>query len=96
MSVQRVVVVAVCILFVKEVAAEQICSDPEWFNKSGWQETIVQQAMDDYLRDHRMRVNWLKEPRPPDSIGKSYYEWLWSSGFGSEMKSELVARFCRE
>ena len=45
--------------------ADVICTDRMEFDKAGWQLKPVQQAMDDYLRDHRMRVNWLQEPRLP-------------------------------
>jgi hypothetical protein len=50
--------------------------------------------MDDYLRAHRMRVHWLQEPRPPDAVGRDYYEWLWMHDFGTGMRAELVQRFC--
>jgi hypothetical protein len=74
--------------------ADEVCVDKEKFEKNGWQLTPVQQGMDAYLRDHRMRVNWLKEPRPPSAVGRDYYEWLWINEFGATMKSELVQRFC--
>ncbi len=70
------------------------CSDPEAFLQTGWQQPEVQKAMDHYLRDHKMRVNWMQEPRPPNAVGRDYYEWLWSDEFGAAMKAELVARFC--
>ncbi len=74
--------------------ADEICTDKTEFEKSGWRLEEVQQAMDDYLRDHRMRANWLKEPRPPSAVGRDYYEWLWASEFGAGMKAELVERYC--
>ena len=74
--------------------AESLCFDLEQFQEDGWHQPEVQAAMDDYLRQHRMRVNWLREPVPPDQIGKDYYEWLWHSGFGARMKQELMLRFC--
>ena len=74
--------------------ADGLCADRMEFAKNGWQLKPVQQAMDIYLRDHRMRVNWLKEPRPPDAVGRDYYEWLWINEFGARMKAELVQRYC--
>ena len=74
--------------------ADEICADRMEFEKDGWQLKPVQQAMDEYLRDHRMRVNWGKEPRPPSAVGRDYYEWLWIHDFGAGMKAELVQRFC--
>lgn len=74
--------------------ADNPCADPAMFAESGWQHPAVQDAMDDYLRDHRMRVNWLQEPRPPNAIGRDYYEWLWIDPFGARMKAGLVQRFC--
>lgn len=73
---------------------DEICPDRAEFEKEGWQQEPVQRAMDDYLRDHRMRVNWLKEPRPPSAVGRDYYEWLWMDEFGATMKAELVQRYC--
>jgi hypothetical protein len=74
--------------------ADEICTDRTDFEKSGWQLKPVQRAMDDYLRDHGIRVNWLHEPRPPNAVGRDYYEWLWIDEFGAGMKAELVRRFC--
>jgi hypothetical protein len=74
--------------------ADQICRDKTDFEKNGWQLKPVRRAMDDYLRDHRIRVNWLHEPRPPNAVGRDYYEWLWIDEFGAGMKAELVQRFC--
>ena len=74
--------------------ADEICTDKSEFEKDGWQLRPVQQAMDNYLRDHRMRVNWLNEPRPPNAVGRNYYEWLWIDEFGAGMKAELVQRYC--
>ncbi|HEX4940692.1 MAG TPA: hypothetical protein VFX11_18605 [Candidatus Kapabacteria bacterium] len=74
--------------------ADDICPDPVAFIDAGWQHESVQDAMDDYLRDHRMRANWGQEPVPPDAVGRDYYEWLWISEFGAKMKGELVQRFC--
>ncbi len=79
---------------VAAIRADEICADKTEFEKDGWQLTPVQRAMDRYLRDHRMRVNWLHEPRPPSAVGRDYYEWLWIDDFGATMKSELVQRFC--
>ena len=73
---------------------DEICADQTEFEKDGWQLKPVQQAMDDYLRDRRMRVNWLKEPRPPSAVGRDYYEWLWMEEFGAAMKADLVQRYC--
>lgn len=64
------------------------------FEKNGWRLKPVQQAMDDYLRDHRMRINWGQEPRPPSAVGRDYYEWLWTDNFGAGMKAGLVQLFC--
>ena len=64
------------------------------FENTGWQLKPVQQAMDNYLRDHRIRVNWLKEPRPPSAVGRDYYEWLWIDDFGARMKADLVQHYC--
>jgi hypothetical protein len=74
--------------------ADEICKDRMEFEKNGWQLKPVQQAMDNYLRDHRMRVNWLHEPRPPDAVGRDYYEWLWTDEFGAGMKAGLVKYYC--
>jgi hypothetical protein len=74
--------------------ADELCTDRIEFERDGWQLEPVQQAMDDYLRDHGMRVNWLQEPRPPSAVGRNYYEWLWTHDFGVGMKAELVQRFC--
>jgi hypothetical protein len=74
--------------------AAQICPDRAEFEKDGWQLEPVQRAIDVYLRDHRMRVNWMHEPRPPDAVGRDYYEWLWINEFGAGMKADLARRFC--
>jgi hypothetical protein len=74
--------------------ADEICIDKADFEKNGWQVKPVQRAMDDYLRDHRIRVNWLHEPRPPNAVGRDYYEWLWIDEFGAGMKAELMQQFC--
>jgi len=74
--------------------ADEICTNKLEFEKTGWQLTPVQQAMDIYLRNNRMRVNWLKEPRPPSAVGRDYYEWLWIDEFGARMKAELVQSYC--
>ena len=79
---------------VSDPRADEICTDKVDFERNGWQLKPVQRAMDDYLRDHRIRVNWLHEPRPPNAVGRNYYEWLWIDEFGAEMKVKLVQRFC--
>jgi hypothetical protein len=79
---------------VSDAQSDEICADREEFEKNGWQLRPVQQAMDNYLRDHRMRVNWLREPRPPSAVGRDYYEWLWMDEFGATMKAELVEHYC--
>lgn len=71
-----------------------LCEDSEVFADDGWEQPPVQEAMDDYLRDHRMRANWLDQPSPPDQIGMDYYQWLWTNQYGAAMKSELMRRFC--
>ena len=76
------------------VMAEPVCPSPEEFAVDGWRHPEVQSAMDDYLRDRRTRVNWLQEPRPPNAIGREYYEWLWIDEFGAAMKAEMEKRFC--
>ena len=76
--------------------ADEICADKMEFEKNGWKLEQVQQAMDIYLRDHRMRVNWLNEPRPPSVVGRDYYEWVWFAEFGATMKTELVQRYCAD
>ena len=81
-------------LFVSAVAAQTLCPDRKVFEKDGWQLQPVQKAMDEYLREHRMRVNWLHEPRPPNAVGRGYYEWLWIDPYGAGMKAELVQRYC--
>jgi hypothetical protein len=81
-------------LVLSQALAEEICPDAEAFIADGWQHETVQDAMDDYLRDHRMRANWEKQPVPPDAIGRDYYEWLWFNEFGATMKHELVLYFC--
>jgi hypothetical protein len=82
------------LVMVSATRADEICADQIEFEKTGWQLEPVQEAMDIYLRDHRMRVNWLKEPRPPSAVGRDYYEWLWIDEFGAGMKAELVQRYC--
>jgi hypothetical protein len=74
--------------------AAEICTSQMEFEKNGWQLKPVQQTMDNYLRDHRMRVNWLHEPRPLNAVGTDYYEWLWIDEYGARMKAELVQRYC--
>ena len=76
------------------VRAEELCLDYEQFQAQGWEYQEVQDAMDRYLRDHRMRANWLNQPAPPDQIGRDYYEWLWHNDFGARMKADIVHRFC--
>lgn len=90
----RLFVVVMLVGMAAAIQADEICPDKADFEKNGWQLKPVQQAMNRYLRDHRMRVNWLHEPRPPNAIGRDYYEWLWIDDFGAAMKSELVCRFC--
>ena len=92
----RILVLAAAVLLGVPSAphADEICKDKADFEKNGWQLKPVQRAMDDYLRDHRMRVNWLHEPRPPNAVGRDYYEWLWMDEFGAGMKAQLVRRFC--
>ena len=90
----RVFAAGILLIMVSATQADEVCMDKIEFEKSGWQLGPVQQAMDIYLRDHRMRVNWLKEPRPPSAVGRDYYEWLWSDEFGAGMKAELVQRYC--
>jgi hypothetical protein len=82
------------LVVVSGTRADEICADKKEFEKNGWQLEPVQQAMDMYLRDNRIRVNWLKEPRPPSAVGRDYYEWLWVNEFGATMKAELVQRYC--
>lgn len=81
-------------LALAEPASAPLCEDGEVFFEDGWEQPAVQEAMDDYLRDHRMRANWLNQPSPPDQIGSDYYQWLWNSEFGATMKNELMRRFC--
>ena len=92
----RILVLAAGMLLgvVLDSRADEICTDKKNFEKNGWQLKPVQRAVDDYLRDHRIRVNWLHEPRPPNAVGRNYYEWLWIDEFGAEMKVKLVQRFC--
>ncbi|RLT87362.1 MULTISPECIES: hypothetical protein [unclassified Ketobacter] len=85
---------AILMLLAQPVAAQPLCDDVEAFSADGWQLDPVQDAMDKYLRDHRMRANWRQQPAPPDQIGRDYYEWLWHSDFGAIMKAELMQRFC--
>ena len=83
------------LLIVASIArADGLCADRKEFEKNGWQLEPVQRAMDVYMRDHRMRANWMREPRPPDAVGRDYYEWLWINEFGARMKAELVRRYC--
>jgi len=74
--------------------AAEPCSDSAVFAEDGWQDQRVQDAMDNYMRDHRMRANWQNQPAPPDQIGRDYYYWLWHNDFGAKMKAELTQRFC--
>ena len=90
----RVFAAGMLLIMVSATRADEICTDKMEFEKNGWQLGPVQQAMDIYLRDHRMRVNWLKEPRPPSAVGRDYYEWLWIDEFGARMKAELLQRYC--
>ena len=90
----RLFAAGMLLIMVSATWADEICTDKIEFEKNGWQLRPVQQAMDIYLRDHRMRVNWLKEPRPPSAVGRDYYEWLWIDEFGAGMKAELVQRYC--
>jgi hypothetical protein len=90
----RVFAAGMLLIMVSATRADKLCTDQMEFEKNGWQLRPVQQAMDIYLRDHRMRVNWLKEPRPPNAVGRDYYEWLWIDEFGAGMKAELVQRYC--
>jgi hypothetical protein len=76
------------------VVADELCADREAFAVSGWQHEAVQDAMDNYLRDHRMRANWGSAPMGPDTVGRDYYEWLWMSDFGAKMKADVMQRFC--
>ncbi|MGD8311865.1 MAG: hypothetical protein PVJ66_04650 [Gammaproteobacteria bacterium] len=91
---RSVIVACLLLIVVPGTRADEICTDKEEFENNGWQLEPVQQAMDNYLRDHRMRVNWLKEPRPPNAVGRDYYEWLWIDEFGATMKADLVQRYC--
>jgi hypothetical protein len=90
----RVIAAGILLIMVSATQADEICMDQIEFEKNGWQLRPVQQAMDIYLRNHRMRVNWLKEPRPPSAVGRDYYEWLWIDEFGARVKAELVQRYC--
>lgn len=81
-------------LWTHAARATTLCPDTDAFLASGWEQPEVQDAMDDYLRDHRIRVNWQQEPQPPNAVGRDYYEWLWIDEFGAAMKAELVDRFC--
>ena len=90
----RVFAAGMLLIMISATRADEICTDKMEFEKNGWQLRPVQQAMDIYLRDHRMRVNWLKEPRPPSAVGRDYYEWLWIDEFGARMKAELGQRYC--
>jgi hypothetical protein len=98
MTIQRlwilVLVAGMLLGMVSDPRANEICTDKANFERNGWQLKPVQRAMDDYLRDHRIRVNWLHEPRPPNAVGRNYYEWLWIDEFGAGMKVKLVQQFC--
>ncbi|HVL02611.1 MAG TPA: hypothetical protein VM553_22485 [Dongiaceae bacterium] len=76
------------------VVADELCADRDAFAQSGWQHEAVQDAMDNYMRDHRMRANWGSAPMGPDTVGRDYYEWLWMSDYGAKMKIEVMNRFC--
>lgn len=92
--VSKPVWLACCLALSGPVMADELCADYDLFQDQGWQYPQVQDAMDTYLREHRMRANWLNQPAPPDQIGRDYYEWLWHNSFGARMKSEVVHRFC--
>lgn len=81
-------------LSAESTSTASLCDDPELFWQQGWEHQAVQDAMDLYLRDHRMRANWLNQPAPPDQIGKDYYQWLWHNSFGAAMKREIVQQYC--
>lgn len=87
-------IVLTVLLCMENLTAEVVCPSPEEFVDNGWESKMVQKDMDRYLRDHRMRVNWMQEPRPPNAVGKDYYEWLWIDEFGAAMKAELVEKYC--
>jgi len=74
--------------------ADALCEDYEQFAQYGWEHEQVQNAMDVYLRDHRMHANWLNQPAPPDQIGSDYYQWLWHNRFGAVMKRDVTQQFC--
>lgn len=82
------------LIMVSATWADEICTDKMGIEKNSWQLRPVQKAMDIYLRDHRIRVNWLNEPRPPNAVGRDYYECLWIDEFCASMKAELVQRYC--
>ncbi|MCO6413335.1 MAG: hypothetical protein J5I92_11360 [Thiogranum sp.] len=90
----RVSAFAAGMLLLCDALADEICANKKEFEKNGWQLEPVQQAMDNTMRDHRMRANWLKQPRPPSAVGRDYYEWLWMSEFGAAMKADLVQHYC--
>ena len=83
-----------CLSLSAPVMAEPLCANYDLFIDQGWEHQAVQDAMDRYMRDHRMRANWLNQPAPPDQIGRDYYEWLWHNDFGARMKAELINSFC--
>jgi len=82
------------LITISTTLAEKVCTDKMEFEKNGWKLEQVQQAMDIYLRDHRMRVNWLNEPWPPSAVGRDYYEWLWFAEIGATMKTEIIQHYC--
>ena len=84
-----------CLLTPPLMNAQGSCEDYDQFVENGWQLPEVQEAMDHYLRNHRMRANWLNQPAPPDQIGSDYYQWLWHNSFGANMKRDISQRFCR-
>jgi hypothetical protein len=90
----RLSVAGTLLILAPDTRADGLCADRQELEKNGWQLKPVQRAMDMYMRDHRMRANWLREPRPPDAVGRDYYEWLWINPFGARMKAELVRRYC--
>lgn len=74
--------------------ADDLCEDRDVFLDDGWEHQAVKDAMDIYLREHRMHANWLDQPAPPDQIGRDYYQWLWHNNFGAAMKRNVVEQFC--
>ena len=57
---------------VSDPHADEIGTDKADFERGGWQLRPVQRAMNDYRRDHCIRVYWLHEPHPPDAVTKEY------------------------